>query len=241
MSMKPSTLSDRPTVTIDRNQLLRLLLRLNDAAKPAYITAVTFPTVRKTGNPYLEIRKLSGINVFLNDRYEASVNRAREREGSAPVFDAKELPWGQWVSPCVIQHKEAMYLRARVIAARKPIYLARRGEGDLLLQTPKEVLSPWLPPDRDAGEAQGLDKGVVVRTWKLDSISAITIDRVRYRIERTLRPYATVRTVKPRKAISAEWWHELLEIAAGKMGNGEESVPTPAAIRASEAGQSLSP
>lgn len=111
------------------------------------------------------------VQVFTNqtkNAYEAMVNRRRAAEGNAEPFKVAPLQWGTHIpgSP-LIEHKGALYLQVVCHDAGESHYLL---DGEV---TPKEAII-GLPKPQGSGRQELADENqVVVRTFKLDSLSAM--------------------------------------------------------------------
>jgi hypothetical protein len=133
-------------------------------------------------NPFAVVRKLSKVNGITGANYEASVNRQQAREGSEPAFEAKERAWGERVSPALVEDKGKWFLAIQPRATSKPVYFTKRADGEPFKHTLKTEIEAFLPPARDYGETQGVEKAVIYRNYSIDNIASITIDGETYRI-----------------------------------------------------------
>lgn len=167
------------TKRITRNQLQKLLLSVS-GAKPVTIVTQTEAKMNKTNNPYFgKVLKQTKANVFINTNYEASVNRALEKEGKDTTFVAKARVWGEKIpgTPLVMNNGK-MYLSAQFLPQNKAesIYIFEDR------QIPKEDIINWLPAVKE-NKNQGLDQEVIIRTYQLDNIISITMDKTDYIIK----------------------------------------------------------
>ena len=136
---------------------------------------------RETGeiNPYLGAVKVSRVNGIVNWIYSNSVNNQRTREGVVNDFVAEPRKWGERrllasgnISPFV-DHKTNVYLELKV--ERSLGYHYEMPDGTIV---PSQNIQPYLPVKK-AGR-QGVDKEVILRDYRLDSITSITVNSERY-------------------------------------------------------------
>lgn len=153
----------------------------------ATLETSTEPKMRKTGNPYFgRVRKISkGLNVQIGSVYEKAVNRQAEREGneSAGEFKAEKLAYGSWLVPHkLIEHKGEIQIRVTCNPRMKPKSVSYEIDG---VEIPVEEIKPFMPESKKSArqESFGVEREVVPRNFKLESITAITVNGTRYRIE----------------------------------------------------------
>ena len=80
--------------------------------KIASITTRTSVAVPKKYMVGGEVTKVTTKEVQINYDYEDAVNNRLKKEGKAPTFSAKSLPWGEWLIPNkIITHNGKCYLR----------------------------------------------------------------------------------------------------------------------------------
>ena len=164
--------------TIDKNKLKDLLAGVGHAM-PISFSALTEAKVRKTGNPFVGVRKLSRVNAFTGADYERSVQRQQVREGDKPDFFAKSRTWGERIGPALVENKGAYYLVAQIRSTRKPVYFAQMGE---MLKTIKaDAIKPFLVK---SVSSQPLHNEVIYRNYKLDNIVSISINGEVYKVKR---------------------------------------------------------
>lgn len=153
---------------ISRERLLLMLSEIRGASF-ATITTRTDARLKKTGNPFGHVEKISRVNVTLGFQYAGSVNRQRIREDETPNFVAMPRQWGDRspVSPLLIEHKGKLYLETKV--ERSISHKYRTLSGRVLSD---EEVRPFLP-SRGASR-QGTEKEILVRDYALDSIVGIS-------------------------------------------------------------------
>jgi len=164
---------------INQTELGELLATVTHAM-PIAFSALTLPKVRKTGNPFASIRKLSKVQAFTGADYERSVQRQETREGNQASFVAQARTWGERISPALVSNKGKLYLVAQIQRTRKPVYLTE--QNGLLVVTPKEKVAPYLAPV--SFSAQPVAKEIVYRNYALENITALSINGEQYRVRR---------------------------------------------------------
>ncbi|MBX2851783.1 MAG: hypothetical protein KTR15_08575 [Phycisphaeraceae bacterium] len=143
----------------------------------ATLTTRTDARCRKTGNPFGQVFKAARVNIAIGYNYENSVNLQRQREGVANGFEAQGRKWGEHGDGCLVEHHGKFYLRCKVQKAISRHY--EDADGTLL---DPEAVKPFLPKRRSAPQ-QGVERELVERSYKLESILSIALDGQVYRIE----------------------------------------------------------
>lgn len=119
----------------------------------------------------------SNVMVFQNKKtnaYENMVERRLIAEGKDPSsFQLGPRAWGTRVEGTpIIEHNEGEYLEVIFLRAGEVTYLV---DG---IPTPKEAIQGIA--DKVEGVQGGLNNKVIIRTYALESIKAITINKERY-------------------------------------------------------------
>ena len=167
---------------ISRNELRNVLLN-QASATPVTVTAMTDARAKKTNNPFGRIFKMSRVNGFTGFSYENSVNRQREREGKDKNFEAQNRSWGEKVNNCLVEKDGEWYISLKVEKVLdKPKYLYYDNQKGLTFLS-KDKIENLLPKSHGA-EKQGLDKEVIYRNYKLESIVSIAINGQLYKVRR---------------------------------------------------------
>lgn len=119
----------------------------------------------------------SNVMVFQNkttNAYENMVNRRLAQEGKEITFEVGPRQWGTRLqgTPFVV-HKDELYLE---------VIFLRPGKSEYLLdgQPVDKSQIDGLPEKPEEGEQGGLENKVIIRTYKVASIEAFTIDKQRY-------------------------------------------------------------
>lgn len=128
-------------------------------------------------NPYYGTVCRKRVNGMVNFDYGNSVNNQRKREDKEADFDPYQRRWGIHVTKSVIGHKGNFYLQIKLENSYDFTYSFEGSPIDY------QVLIPFLPPKRKSTR-QELDKEVEVRDVKVENIIDITIDKVKYTVER---------------------------------------------------------
>jgi len=149
----------------------------------ATIITETDARLKKTGNPFGPVRKISRVNVCLGFQYEAAVNRQRTREDSEADFEARPRQWGERISAMLIGHKGRTYLETKVQRALETSYIDATGK-----ELSKEDVSPFLPA-RSKSRQEVADE-VIVRDYALDSIRSLAFGGETYLLTQATAPVA---------------------------------------------------
>lgn len=153
--------------------LIELLGTVKGATFATLITE-TDARLKKTGNPFGDVRKVSRVNVTLGFQYENAVNRQRTREGTDADFEAAPRQWGERISPMLIGHKGKTYLETKVERSLGYTYLDATGKE----LTPEEI-APYLPA-KSANSRQETEKEILVRDYALESIRSLSMGGEQY-------------------------------------------------------------
>ena len=152
--------------TMTRNELTAFLTGLRGATF-ATLTTETDAGLRKTGNPFGNVRKVSRVNVCLGFQYTAAVNRQLDREDKTPDFVAAPRQWGERIPGTVlVTNKGKTYLETKVEKSIEHKYLG--ANGTVLAD---ELVAPFLPSK--GASRQGTDKEIIVRDYDIANIRTI--------------------------------------------------------------------
>lgn len=154
--------------TITKENLMSLLSEVKGATFATLITS-TDPRLKKTGNPFRNVRKVSRVNVCIGFQYENAVNRQREREGNSEVFESAPRQWGEKISPMIVQHNGKLYLETKVERSLGYSFQDENGK-----EIDSKLIEPFLPARKESAR-QETEKEILVRDYALDSIIAATI------------------------------------------------------------------
>ena len=170
--------------TITRAELISIIeMRSRSGCFAVTIDAKTMPKMRKTNNPYFgKVFKVSRVNGMLNWIYQNAVNRQRTREGNEADFEVKPRHWGTRTphTPFVTHVKDdvqKLYLELKVERSLEHSYVDDAGN-----LFDKAKIAEFLPATKDEGQAQGLDKAVILRDYDIENVTAIAVDGITYQI-----------------------------------------------------------
>jgi len=159
---------------ITKGELATLLSGIRGATFATLITE-TDARLKKTGNPFGDVRKVSRVNVCLGFQYEAAVNRQRTREGSEADFEAAPRQWGQRLpGSMLVEHKGKLYLETKVERSLGCVYLDAKGK-----ELSAEQVAPFLPA-RSGSSRQETEKEILVRDYALESIRSLSFGGEQY-------------------------------------------------------------
>ncbi len=147
-------------------------------AQPISVSALTKADIKLPDGR--EVWKLVKAYSFARTRFADAVNRARQSEGLEPTFTPKPRSWGVRKGDFLVAHKDAYYLPLRILRTGKPAYFTRDEKG-FLRYLKSELVTPYLPPDK-SGDGQGVDKPIVCRDYRLDSLVSVSVAGKRLRV-----------------------------------------------------------
>lgn len=177
-------------VTPNELALILLVRELGDGYKSCEFvqyTAETTPKLNKkhrdTGIPlpWNEVVKKVTARCSLKAIYENAVNNALVREGvqekGENLFEAGELPWGEWLeidgkrSKVLIRHKGQFYIRTTFVNPNEIPMVTYFADGK---EISKDLLKGYLPPEKD--------ELVVVRCYKIDGMREFRMGGMIYNV-----------------------------------------------------------
>lgn len=147
------------------------------------IDTVTIPKLKggKSNPMQGQVRKVTvGANVMVftnknSNGYENMVQRRLAQEGKDPKsFEVGARAWGERIAGTpFVQHNGELYLEVIFLKPGK----TRFEHGVRVIERDQVI---GLQESTDSGEQGGLENKVIIRTFKADSISAITINGERH-------------------------------------------------------------
>jgi len=176
----------RPIVKINRGMLAEKVRGLNGSDIYTLYTRTKPKLLKKdrvTKEPCLfdEVVKVSVVNGFVGVDYESCVNRQRDREDKPVDFEAKERAWGTHAGGSLLTHTpKGETIERKYIAFKPQNHLSTHYEDIKGNEIPKEQLVNFLPvpsPSR-----QKVEKEVVWRTYKVDSIVSLAANNLIWQI-----------------------------------------------------------
>jgi hypothetical protein len=160
---------------ITRGELTAILAAVKGVTFSTIVTR-TEPKLLKTNNPFTGIKKVSRVNVTIGFNYQNSVNNQRQREGSDTDFESLPRKWGERIKGTpLVSHNGNMYLEAKVEKTLDHMYINTHGQN-----IPDDLIAPFLPKHGET--RQELDKEVILRDYKIDSIIGIKINGEEYTV-----------------------------------------------------------
>lgn len=172
---------------MDINVARKLFNNVNGSSFVGIDTVTTVPLKGGKGNPLQgRVQKVvigSSVMVFQNKKingYDAMVRRRLETEGKNPDdFKLSPRQWGRRIenTPFVEHEKDGemrYYLEVIFLKAGNVAYLL---DGKPINKDDIVGL-----PEKKEGDQGGLDKKVVVRSYSLDSIVKIRLDKTEYTV-----------------------------------------------------------
>ena len=171
-----STLVTTPTNLVD------LLTKVNGATFISINTSVEPRMLGGKKNPFKgRVRKIvegSNVMVFQNkttNAYKNMVERRLTKEGKDPAsFKLSPRTWGERVpNTCFVKHKDKLYVEVIFLSKGKKHYTLDDEEA-----TPVNL---WrLNEGGEEGKQGGLNNKVIIRTFHIENITQITIDKHTY-------------------------------------------------------------
>jgi hypothetical protein len=186
---------NRESIKVTPTEMALILLahELNGFTSAEFIQydSVTEPKLNKKSRttglpcPFTVVKKFTSARCALKVIYENAMNNAQARAGEDRDFEAKELPWGEWItfedgkrSKILIKHKGAFYIRTTYTNPNEIPEVKYVADGK---SVKKSELADYLPPEKEStGEAK--DK-VIVRTYNINSMLEIRMAGKTYSIE----------------------------------------------------------
>jgi hypothetical protein len=162
-------------VKVTREQLVKALMAITGPT-PATFLAETDVNMNKTANPYHgQIKKVQKSNVFINFKYENSVNKALAKEGKEADFEAQPRKWGVRVAGTpLILFKDKYYLEARFLNNEPKVEYFHEGK---IIE--KALFEQFIPEKKSSGN-QGLENEVIIRDFKIEGIKEIQFGGIKY-------------------------------------------------------------
>lgn len=141
----------------------------------ATLITETEPTMNKTGNRFNgKIRKISKIaGIIGNWSYRNSVNNQLEREEKVADFEPHYRTWGNRISGSgIVEHKGQLYIEVKIEGiTEEPRY--EWNDGTQLTESEFSELKQWIKKSSAPSTQDGIEKKIILRDYKLDSIKII--------------------------------------------------------------------
>jgi hypothetical protein len=166
-----------------RDNIIDVIKNSVNGASFISINTETEPTLKGgKSNPHKgRVRKVmigANVMVFQNkmiNGYDAMVKRRLEKEGKNPAsFALSPRAWGRRLAGLpIVEHNEKYYLEVIFLKSGEVHY-----EMDGVKVDPDIIIG--LELGKEEGKQGGLDDKVIIRTFKMDSITSITINNQTY-------------------------------------------------------------
>ena len=144
------------------------------------VDQITVPDMRKTGNPYLTVKKHATVNGVIGFDYDKGINRLADKEGKEDR-EAKPRRWGQLTPDRLfVTNKGNFYLQMKCESAKNVRYVMPNGT-----EIPVEQIKPFLTEKSKSSSQADLEGEVVVRDVNVNNIVAIRFKGNEYRLIHT--------------------------------------------------------
>jgi hypothetical protein len=178
--IEANTTTDR---TLTEIELVALLSDIR-GAKVLSLTTETDARLKKTGNLYGKVTKVSRINVLVNFHYDAGVERRLAAEGKSLDDFKKGESWhvpvltedGKLTPFCSNPKTGELYLRVQVLGRGETRYFTEEGK-----EVTRDQIDAWLPKGGQY-QNQGLEVPLEFRVYKLSSVLELTTDGETYTV-----------------------------------------------------------
>jgi hypothetical protein len=181
----PENNAGKRRLTMETMTREQLRLRFLDKCGTTFGTVTVFSKAKlnkkdkeKNPNPFDDVYKMSRLNGVIGYEYQHSVNLQREREGLEANFEAEKRAWGKRVNAYLVEHNGSWYLSMKV---QRVIGDVTYWLDDFQTQIEKKELEPFMSEKTETSR-QEVDKVVIHRDIKLESIIEIKIEGEDYRI-----------------------------------------------------------
>jgi len=171
---------------ITANDLVKIFLNpeMSGINGASFIGIDTATTVKLTGGKKNEMQGKvikntigSSVMVFQNKNsngYSNMVQRRLEQEGKSANFEVKPRTWGIRVENTpLVEHKGQFYLEVIFLKSGKVSYSFNG-------QSIEKSLINGLPTRKESNGQGGLENAVIVRSFKVESVTRITINKQTY-------------------------------------------------------------
>ena len=166
-------LQSNPLQQISISELVELLKNFSGYSF-AGLQTYTDARAKKTGNPFPEktIIKESQLLVNVGFHYSNSLVNQAKRENVSTDFNVQSRVWGERIiGTPLVEHKGNFYLEAKC----EKVYFSRLVDihGNEIL---REDALPFLPVRKESSTQDRLEKKIILRDFRLDSIKKFAFD-----------------------------------------------------------------
>ena len=134
----------------------------------------TVPKMRKTNNPYFDtVVKVTRAVVQVGRDYETAVNNQLKKEGKEPNFVASTPSGRHHISKLLTaknDDEKQLYLNIFYFNNDKARIQVKYVDTITGKEIDKALLAPFMPKASEAAQG-GVDKKIILRTYKLESIN----------------------------------------------------------------------
>ena len=171
--------------TISESDLVAYLSGLKGSAIIG-LTVRTDARLKKTGNPFGVVWKVSKVSVLVNFHYDAGVVRRLEAEGKDPNDFIRGESWhvavltddGKLTPFCIHPKTGELYIRCQLRGRGETTYFAEATGHELT----KADIEAFLPKKSNYSN-QGLDNPLEFLTYKLASVVEVVINGERWEVK----------------------------------------------------------
>ena len=150
------------------------MIRKQNGCTFATIESNTDPKAKKSC-PFKVVEKITRQNVMIGFDYSNAVNNQRTREEIETEFKSAPRRWGERVDLKTVEHKGNVYLTTATLNHYSTVYKA---DGKVI---ETEAILPHLPKKSTASR-QGVEKQIIYRDFKAESIKEITMNGETYEV-----------------------------------------------------------
>ena len=135
------------------------------------LTILTDARLLKRGNPYGKVLKKTRMLANIGFHYSNSLDNQAKREGKEIDFQVQPRRWGVRLPSCpLVEYQGNHYLEAKVEKTFEVNYFLENGA-----PIEKELIEPFFPKRAESSTQKELDKKVILRDIKLESILSMRI------------------------------------------------------------------
>lgn len=133
--------------------------------------------LKKTNNPYTNVRKTQVLSGIVGFNYEDEKNKELLLDNKEPNFKSNQRTWGILLEGGkVVEHKDNYYLQLKIEHSNKPIYYYIKNNNKIYLK--KEDIEPFMGKKLSYDDEN--KSKIVIRDIKFDNIKHITFNGDEY-------------------------------------------------------------
>lgn len=172
------------SITITKNELAAKIIGMRGVSF-ARAKTVTEPDMNKTGNPFHGlVEKVSDVRGIVgNWNYARSVQNQLDRESIDVEFVPHERKWGNRIEGTgIVEHKGKMYVEMKVEGTGSEPEYRWKNSGILLTESELSELKKFLRKSAAPATQESIEKKIVLRDYKLDSIVEFNFQNEKFKI-----------------------------------------------------------